>query len=185
MDHIYPCLEKLGLSISNFAHGPSALKVDKPVMMLSTRHPQKSALPAMRVTLTHIDQLSELIVDKTDISGDALEALAKSEQGLNWEEVDAQTMDKLRSGLFRHMVAQGSVPASLKQEITRHFIPMPVSVFAAKDITIKAGTTFIIGYEDHEPVVCDFGTVTLEEGGLIQVESPALINIQKFIKKTA
>lgn len=182
MESDYPFLKKLGLNISNFSHGQISLTVQQNLEILSARHPQKSALPALRFTLTDIDQLAALVANKSMPEGDKFQDLASSEQGLPWDKIDAGTVAKLRQGLFRHVVKLGDVPQSLKTEIARHFMPMPVSVFAASDITIKSGTTFVIGKDDHDPVVCDFGTVTLEEGGQILIEAPAMINVQKFTK---
>ncbi len=185
MNNEFPLLQKLGLKTSNFAHISAPLMLEKPDAMLSSLYPQMSALPALRITLQYIDEIAALVDHKNDVMSNGLEALSPEQIEVSWEDMDAKTLVQLRTGLLRQIVSNGEIPEDYKKMIERHFFPLPVSVFAAKDIYIKAGTVFKIEPDGHDPVICDFGTVTLEEGGLIQIEAPAIITIHNFIKKPA
>jgi len=70
--------------------------------------------------------------------------------------------------------------------LAEHLLPMTVTVFGAQDITILAGQTLTIKSSDGSPVVVNVGTLTLEEGGRIVVESPVqTLTVATFIKKPA
>lgn len=182
MEHTFPLLAKLGLAADSLPHGPASLEIGDENPVLSTRHYRDSALPPLQVTLTRLDQLADLLelAGGPDVAAD--NDLDASEQNLAWEDVGAETVTKLRDGLFRHIAGQKNLPQGLTTEMERHFFPMPVSVYAARDIYVKSGATFVIGKGDHDPQVCDFGTVTLEEGGRILIVAPAIINIETFKK---
>ena len=48
----------------------------------------------------------------------------------------------------------------------------------AKDITIKPGETYIVTDDDRT-----FGTVTIQPGGNLKIETTAQVKIEKLIKE--
>jgi hypothetical protein len=48
----------------------------------------------------------------------------------------------------------------------------------AKDIVIKPGQTYVVSDNDR-----DFGTVTIQMGGNLKIETTAQVTIQKLIKE--
>jgi|GEM_PF-1613010 hypothetical protein len=47
--------------------------------------------------------------------------------------------------------------------------PMTIPVFAAENVTVSPGNPLILKSEDNKPIVVNFGTVTVEQGGEIQI----------------
>lgn len=61
--------------------------------------------------------------------------------------------------------------------------PLRVVVAAARDVTVRANTTWTLRGDGHNPLVVTFGTVTLEAGANVACEVPVHMTVQKFIKE--
>lgn len=60
--------------------------------------------------------------------------------------------------------------------------PLRVHVAAARDVTVRAGTTWTLEGDGHHPLVLSLGTITLESGASIACGVPVHLTVQKFIK---
>jgi hypothetical protein len=99
------------------------------------------------------------------------------------DSTDASTGTQLRRALFEEIVGSSTPTPELAEAVNRRFFPLQVIVYTGEDIEIKKGEVLTIEPEGHEPVVVNYGSVTLEQGGLIRCKAPVLFIVQRFIKK--
>lgn len=69
---------------------------------------------------------------------------------------------------------------SYKDAIHHQYFPMKVAVYAADDLTVKAGTTFVVKGSD---AIAHFNTVTVEKGASLQFEVNAQWTVQSMISE--
>ena len=183
MSNMYPLLDELGLEAADVLRSSATLTIDQKCAVVSSRYTAETVLPVIRMNLQSLRQLSTLVARlNPDVIGRKI-SLASLSEDINWDSVSAATLRRLRTGLTQHVINKGTLPENYSAAIEKYFFPMPISVIAAEDVYVKSGCVFTIEPDGHDPVVCDFGMLTLEEGGQVKIEAPALISINTFIKK--
>lgn len=150
--------------------------------LLSSRD-RASLIPPRRVCIPDLATLRELVTGTAEGAAAPEADWSAEEDAAAPEELGASTAAKLRGGLIA--AALGQAPAgAFAEALGRHFFPMPATLFAARDLTVSAGQTWRIEPDGHDPVVCTFDTLTLQQGGTIEVGAPAIVNVTTF-RKTA
>ena len=150
---------------------------------LSAKPGRISLATPHRVKLSDIEQARSLVSGGTGAAAGtpSREPAAKSGESVRpFKEGDER---ELRHALFAQVVDRIGQVAGSSDAISKRFFPLQVTVYAGEDIEIKKGEVLTIEPDGHDPVVVNYGTVTLEQGGQIRCQAPVLLIVQKFIKK--
>jgi hypothetical protein len=172
-------LSSVGLSHSAAADSISCSAADG---VLSSKPGRKSLAHPHKVKLTSIEQMRALAGGSSAGNVAIPEPWPAAKAGATIDDLDQGDETMLRSAVFVHAVGRGDEVSSYRDVLNRRFFPMPIIVYAGKDIVIKKGCVLTIEPDGHDPVVVNYGSVTLEEGGLIRCEAPVLFIVQRFIK---
>lgn len=147
----------------------------------SSKAGRKSLATPHRVTLDNIDQARALI------NGGATRTSGSNEETTGHVNAPGEKNERqLRRALFAQLLGHAGEHVSedpADDDVRKRFFPMNLTVYAGEDIEIKKGEVLTIEPDGHDPVLVTYGTVTLEQGGLIRCEAPVLLIVQRFIKK--
>lgn len=159
------------------ANGPLVLSSDE----------GRSRVRGTRVAVNDLDELKRLagIPDeafdrgRTEVQRSLAAPPDVSRARLSRAELDDQERQQLREGLLAYVFGRSTRVAAYKPAVEAHFFPLQVTLFAAQDVTVTPGNPLII--TGQQPVGVNFGTVTVERGGQIIVETDATITIQSLV----
>jgi hypothetical protein len=153
--------------------------------MLSSRHSELSLLPAHPVRVADLAMLRAVVGDRCGEPADTNLApwTAEHDPGSH-HTLGAADHARVRQALIAAALGTERGLESFAGVMARRFFPMQAALFAARDLTVRSGEVLRIEPDGHDPVVCVFDTVTLQAGGLIQIEAPAIIHVGT-LKKTA
>lgn len=120
------------------------------------------------VSDAHVDYPAELSSNLKALHADAKDG-CELERRLN-DELPQDNLSLLKARLAFMQGHSGKV-ASYEPVINAISFPQPmqVPVLAALNVTVRAGSPLVLKSDDGKPVVVNFGTVTVEAGGEIQV----------------
>ena len=163
-------IDVLGLPVSA---GSASVVITGSAGCFSSKPERNSLAVAHPVKLASIEQARLLVSGRTDAP----------EQGGAVPEINNAEELRLRRALFSHVVGREIEAVGYDDLLTRRFFPLPITVYTGKTIVIKKGEVLTIEPDGHDPVVVNYESVTLEQGGQIRCEAPVLFIVQKFIKK--
>jgi hypothetical protein len=172
-------LDLLGMAQSA---GTGSVRIGGPEGCFSSDSKRKSLAKPHHVKLQSLEQLRSLCGG--EMSAAAIpEPWPEVRSGAAVPDLDQGEEDRLRRALFAYAMGRGDEVASYQDVLARRFLPMSIIVYTGTDIVIKKGEVLRIEPDGHDPVVVNYRTVTLEEGGQIRCEAPVLMIVEKFIKK--
>lgn len=87
-----------------------------------------------------------------------------------------QLGDAARSYVLGH----SAKVADFEDLLDAHFTPGTIAFFAAADLTVQDGQQYVVTSPTRQPIVLNFGTVTVIGSGQIIVEAQATIVAQQF-----
>jgi len=151
--------------------GSGSVRITGSEGCFSSKPGRNSLAVPHHVKLTSLDQARSLVGGGNGGSGES--------RGVPGEGDERQ----LRRGLFTQVVGRGEEFAGYGDVVSERFFPLQVIVYTGEDIEIKKGEVLTIEPDGHDPVVANYGTVILEQGGLIRCKAPVLFIVQRFIKK--
>lgn len=156
--------------------------------ILSTKTPATSRFSGRKVPVPDLETLCKIVnagAIPTKSESDIAPQNAAVDTPKPWPEINGTECRTLHQAIEAAAFGQnGDKINQHRKTVEKHFFPMLVSVYAAENLYIKAGQIYRIEPEGHDPVVLNLDTLTLEEGGQIQLGAPALINVQTFNKVT-
>lgn len=147
----------------------------------------KSTVQGTRVTVNDLDELKRLAgipdeaFDKslTEVHRSLGAPLDLSRARLSRAELDDQERQQLRDALVAYVFGRSTRVAAHKPSVEAHLFPLDVTLFAANDVVVTPGNPLIIN--GQLPVGTTFGTVTVEPGGQVIIETDATITIQSLV----
>ena len=129
-----------------------------------------------RLRTSSIDQLAEWLASEPP--GEAAFELTGIDAP-EWEAGKQSSLPTLEKELYRHVFHKRITDRALKAEIESRLAPFYVDVIAKPDHTVKNGEVLKI---DGKHTTADFGKLTIETGGRIEITVPCTLTADELIR---
>lgn len=84
-----------------------------------------------------------------------------------------------------YLLGDSSKVAHVEDLLDAHFTPGTVAFFAAADLTVQNGQTFTISSPSPQPIVANYGTITVIGTGRIVIQAQVTLIAQQFVYKSS
>lgn len=179
-------LQSKGIDTSNI---PEHVLTNETRNYLTDQPGVKSAVPAKMLAVHSLDELKALAGNSDDdyVSGNMathlhedLPAWDSARSHLAQSELTAEENNNIANAFKTYIYGHSAKVSSYKDVITNHYFPMKLAVYAAQNLTVKAGQTYIV---DGSNAIAEWGTVTVEKGGVIQYQVNSTWTVQSWVSE--
>jgi hypothetical protein len=178
-------LKELGLSPADVVASLNTGDSPGPTY-LSNDPSHDSAVPPQPITVDHVDDLKRLAgIPNEDYDSGAIEhhhdAPPEWPQEKNDhapEDLEPHERDQVRQALVTHVYGHSDRVASYATVLNNHFFPMEAAAYAVANVTVTPDNPLIISGNN---AAANFGTVTIEPGGQIIVETDCTVTCQQMV----
>lgn len=156
------------------------------VAYLAANSKYPSIIQHKAIEIKNLQKLLAFVGVKNDINDSKLTGKLKipppwlKEKSVN--DINGHDMEHLEQALKLILSGYNQVVESYLEPVEKYFFPLTSLVFAAKKVIVKSGSKLVIKGNNHNPVIINYGKLTIEEGGQIICETNVLMNVQNLIK---
>lgn len=180
---------------------PQQMSTENDAQGVVLGHPAVNAAlpPARTITVNSIAELSQYggCSDEEYTSGRASDAFVRYPQPLSALSApglaecdgdvcklkDSLTLEQheaVSQAMHAYVMGNSSKVQEYEEHINALHFPMQMAVYAAQDLVITADNPLVVDNPNGSPTTLIYGTVTVEQGGYIQVRSPLSLDAQAF-----